>query len=536
MSRTLLAVAQLVAVSFVMDLDSARADDRPAASPNAVPRVVKSLRLGPAIDAPFRKGLESRVPIEFVDVPLQEVADFLADAGDLPIVIDRAALRDEGMRLDPPVAHRAADTPIETVLDRVLPPLGLTWIVKDESIVVTSRAAADESKNLQRVVYDVRAVLAALDSVKRTPDVVVSERVYPVPPADGCLFGCEDASAAKDDLVEAIVRTTGRPETWEDNGGPASVVVANELLIVRASQRVQREVDGLLATIATIVAGGSHAPVERTRETAADERARAALDTEVAVQFVDVPLRDAAEFLADVAKVEITLDRDGLEEDGIPLDEPVNLQLKASLRSVLSQILEPLDLTTIVRHGAIVLTSEVVSEEFEFLETVVCDVRADRVAGADEELVADMFLRMIGRPISWADQGGGGDVVTLPGGLLVVRQGQQNVRQLENLLAELRAARQEQAGKRRPADDELLLLDYTLTGVDTNQVQDLVETFVSPESWRGDEHVIRPVGNQLFVRTTYANHVKIDALLSKLNGLSPEFGGGSFGLDTVVPD
>lgn len=84
------------------------------------------------------------VDIEFIDTPLKDAMDFLADAHDITIIIDQVALTDEGIASDEPLNQVLSGISLRSALKILLEPLGLTYVVEDEVMKITTITKADE--------------------------------------------------------------------------------------------------------------------------------------------------------------------------------------------------------------------------------------------------------------------------------------------------------------------------------------------------------------------------------------------------------
>ena len=82
------------------------------------------------------------------------------------------------------------------------------------------------------------------------------------------------------------------------------------------------------------------------------------LDQKMSVDFEELPLEEALEFVRQGIEDNLLLDRQTLTDEGVALDEPVSLQLKdMPVRRILKELLEPRQLTMIVDNDAIKITS-----------------------------------------------------------------------------------------------------------------------------------------------------------------------------------
>lgn len=83
------------------------------------------------------------------------------------------------------------------------------------------------------------------------------------------------------------------------------------------------------------------------------------LDETIGLAFLSTPLNDAAQFISDLHKIEVELDRAGLKRAGVPEDTPITLRAdKVKLKTALTDMLAPLKLTYKVVGDSIVITDK----------------------------------------------------------------------------------------------------------------------------------------------------------------------------------
>jgi type II secretory pathway component GspD/PulD (secretin) len=92
------------------------------------------------------------VEIEFIDTPLKDAMEFIADAHNITILIDEQALTEEGVSIDEPINRTLSNIRLESALKILLKPLGLMHIIEDEVLKVTTIAAAD-ARRITRVYH-----------------------------------------------------------------------------------------------------------------------------------------------------------------------------------------------------------------------------------------------------------------------------------------------------------------------------------------------------------------------------------------------
>ena len=100
--------------------------------------------------------------------------------------------------------------------------------------------------------------------------------------------------------------------------------------------------------------------VDLKKETEAERRIRAALsETVPRAEYIDDPLETVLQFLADEKNITIIPDRIEFEQEGISLEEPINLEVAGiSFRSVLRLILDDLNLTYVIEDEVMKITTK----------------------------------------------------------------------------------------------------------------------------------------------------------------------------------
>ena len=83
--------------------------------------------------------------INVENAPLEEVLQALAKSNGIRLRIDVAAMNDEGLPRDQKVSLTLTETPLKGVLKHLLHPLGLTVVVDEGTLIVTTQAKANEA-------------------------------------------------------------------------------------------------------------------------------------------------------------------------------------------------------------------------------------------------------------------------------------------------------------------------------------------------------------------------------------------------------
>ena len=132
-----------------------------AAAPQDLCRCVGDDTSAPAV-VNIRKALRQPLKdagMEYSDLALEEVVGLLQDEYGIPIKLDTAALDDLGVQTDQPVNVNLHGISLRAALRLMLKELGLTYIIRDEVLMITTPDEAE--KQLETCVYDVRDLIDA---------------------------------------------------------------------------------------------------------------------------------------------------------------------------------------------------------------------------------------------------------------------------------------------------------------------------------------------------------------------------------------
>ncbi len=183
---------------------------------------------GATSDQTIRQALSGAASFDFQGTPLIDVMDYLGDKHHLQVKFDRGALKDAG--IDPATAlvtFSAKDVSLRSALRLMLTPLGLVAIVKDEVLLVTSKAKAEATYETR--LYDVR-------------DLILN----PYDPGEPPDF---------DAIIDAIQRTVS-PQSWDKAGGQGTVAPFNSngicALLVWQNAQGHEQIENLLKELRNI--------------------------------------------------------------------------------------------------------------------------------------------------------------------------------------------------------------------------------------------------------------------------------------------
>lgn len=165
--------------------------------------------------AAARAALDKPVDARFAETALRDAIARLSDQAGVPIALDLGRLENAGIHLDTAITIAFAGRPLVVALDRILDPLGLTFTLTADRLLVTTKEAAGEQ---------------------------VTVALYPLP-ADG-----RDAAT----LIDTIERTVGGPGEWMRGGGDGFMfAVEGDLrcLVVGQTTAIHRRLAAFLRSL-----------------------------------------------------------------------------------------------------------------------------------------------------------------------------------------------------------------------------------------------------------------------------------------------
>ena len=482
--------------------------------------------------------LDGPAEVHVQAAPLSEVVEFLRDAYNIPILIDKRALDDVGLSPETSVTASLQGISLRSILQLMLSEFELTYAVHDQVLMITTREEAENDLELR--LYPV----ADLALEMRQPVVMDTPR--------------NRYSA----LVELITSTVA-PDTWDEVGGAGTAVAYDPwgFVVVSQTRENHEAVAALLAALcrARQVMASPHAdpdaykplPVVPETQLAAVRKIEQALDQMTELHFTQTPLEEVVRYLAATHAIPIVIDRRSFDEVGLGTDVPVTFSLKGiTLRQALRHMLRELDLTYVVRHEVLKITTP---EECECAVSTLIYPVPDFMASSSQAGAArperpglaglTTLIQTAIWPDSWDEVGGQGAVESVePWGVLIISHTDEMHEQIAALLRTARQAHQSTpAGPigvvgasgsmgSLPADNQRLALRlYTPPALDFDQLSQAIQGTVAPGTWGSapNQGAIFPVGNRLLIRQDPAVHTEIAEFLDALRPppSSPAYGG-----------
>ncbi|HLN32968.1 MAG TPA: hypothetical protein VK395_34885 [Gemmataceae bacterium] len=191
--------------------------------------------------------LNSTISVNFKNSKLEDAIQHFQMVTKQPIILDQEALKDVDASYDSPVTLSVQGISVRTALRKILAEVGMTYVIKNESIQVTSAQRARESM-VTRAYYigDILAGMAAPLGLPVQPGLTALQQFQQAQQLrqDQQLQATQSAEAAKQ-IIEMITSTTD-PQSWRANGGIGTVVYhsATQSLIINQSAEIHALLGG----------------------------------------------------------------------------------------------------------------------------------------------------------------------------------------------------------------------------------------------------------------------------------------------------
>jgi hypothetical protein len=225
-----------------------------ARKPRSTTPPVKDLRLTDeqnSAEDQIEATLAKPIDVNFSEMPLEDALAALKEQHHLDLWIDRPALNAAEISLDDAVTLQLSGVRLESILNLLLEPRDLDWLIQDEVLKITTRN---------------RAAALAEPRTFRIQSLL-------------------DDGHTVEELIDAIVKCVD-PDSWSEAGGVGTISHSGGVLICRQSQRVQIAIAVLLMELEDLA--------EAQRE---DERAATPVITLQVYRTFEYPADDLAKAL-----------------------------------------------------------------------------------------------------------------------------------------------------------------------------------------------------------------------------------------------
>ncbi len=375
----------------------------PAATKKAVTKPPAGPLAKPVATAPVAKPtpqqraqqiLETPVNCDFANKPLGECLEALCSNVKVTLKIERTALETDGVDINEQVSLKLSGIKFRTALTLLLNDLYCDWTMNNDTLQVTTTTALKQ---------EVRSHAVA---------------------------DLEAAGLVGDEFLEAI-ESSVLPESWKAVGGESSLRLDDDRLIVTQTRPGHEGVERLLAQLREGIARAAKGlPTKEARAAEPQSPLRKALKASVTRVLEDVPLATAVEQL--LGGQNYIFRRRTLEQAGIETAATVSGNFtEVPADSVLSHLLEQVKLVWFVDDDVLYITTD--GDSTLFKQTRVFPIKN---LSPGEKPTEDLVkkLHTLVEPNSWAEVGGYGSAVALPG-LLVVAHSPQVQRSVEEFFA-----------------------------------------------------------------------------------------------------
>jgi hypothetical protein len=505
-----------------------------AASESAIP--VKATAPQPQSangQVPVQRALDEPADFNFVDTPLKDVADFIADHFKISVMLDEKSLNDAGVTVDTTITEAIRGVPLRSALYFALASHDLAWTEKSADVLAITTAAVAKTHVVVKV-YDVREFV-------EPPNESSAEPVSATQTASSCHGTSITFSKPANswDGFKTFITSIVTPASWSENGGAGSLSIYDGNLVVAQTEEIQSQVAKLLISLDAALhqdpsaLKDAGAPVVASTSSP-DARIDRALDSRLAFDFTDVPLKDVADYLQQKMGVPVQLDIKALADAGITPDTTLTLRLKNAIARVgLRALLDSKGMDFVVDHEVLLFTvSDTAAAKTVIDLYPVGDLIASTqfaTAGADpyDALVETITVSV--RPSSWNANGGFGSIAPLPAcKVLAVSANGEVQREINELLSMIRSVRKNETEAAAAPNNSPVLRVYWLPWdaaecaadeVEGQRMVEMVRKLASPKSWaNSSDAYIGYIHGALVVRQTPDVQQRILAFIAALSG------------------
>jgi len=207
----------------------------------------------PAAETPeerIEKALSKPIDLTIKEQPLKDVIVLIQEMAQVPVFLEVKKLEEAAINTETPVSFDVKGISLKSGLRLMLGQLGLTYVVEDEVVQITT--PEDAGSRFELRIYDCRTLLdlpnrkgAAVTEAKvaaKPAESLPAASAAPPPQRFGGMVRTHDLS---NNLVGVITETVS-PDSWCEVGGPGAAREYKGMIIVTQTRKVHEEIEKLL--------------------------------------------------------------------------------------------------------------------------------------------------------------------------------------------------------------------------------------------------------------------------------------------------
>lgn len=197
----------------------------------------KKVKNKPTNEERIRAALKQPCELDYLERPLCEIAEELADTYNFNVMFRMSELKAIGKDTDTPITIHVKDISLQSALTLLLDDLDLTWVIHHEVLLVTTKDEAETI--LVTRVYDVKDLVYRDEEEEKNAIVYSSPELY--------------SGQVDFEQLIAVITSNVYPDSWEDNGGVGSIDGFESddkaLLVLSQTEQTHQKVAELLEMI-----------------------------------------------------------------------------------------------------------------------------------------------------------------------------------------------------------------------------------------------------------------------------------------------
>jgi hypothetical protein len=206
------------------------------------------------------QALNTTISVSFKNSKLDDVLEYLQTYVGQPILLDREALKELEIAYETPITITIKGASLRTVLRRILGDLGLTYVIKEETIQATSGQRAKDMMTVRR--YYIGDLLAGMGAIGNPvgpqvglPNLLAPQGVLgnpmafwniggvavgqPANPQLQAMQNIQNMKQTADQIIE-LIQTSVDSQSWREHGGNGTITfhAPSMSLVIKQSAEV----------------------------------------------------------------------------------------------------------------------------------------------------------------------------------------------------------------------------------------------------------------------------------------------------------